>query len=637
MSAIRRLPDHVIDRIAAGEVVERPASAVKELVENALDAGATAIDIAIDQGGKRLIRVADDGRGIAPDDLALAVARHATSKLDGDDPTGIATLGFRGEALASIGAVSDLQVTSRTLDTDSAWSIRVDHGAVSAPRPAARGAGTLIEVRDLFQRVPARLRFLKSDSAETQAVADVVRRLALSHPEVAISLVSGGRILIEAPRGGDLAARARAILGAGFVSDTLKVDAARGPVRLGGLIGLPTVSRASTRDQYVFVNGRPVRDKLIAGALKAGFRDVVPHDRHGACVLFLDIAPAEVDVNVHPAKTEVRFRDGGFVRGFLVSAIRRTVEEAGLRPSQDARDALARAFTTAPPGAPSSGTATSPAHAAVDRGSAATRETLMTAMRPLDPAREPARQPSPSGFTEGAAVAYEAPMAGFDAVTSPAARIDGSADPAPQDMAAERHPLGAARAQVHGTYILAQTGDGLVIVDQHAAHERLVYERLKAGIAAEGVARQALLIPEVVDLPAADAARLLDHADTLSTLGLVVEAFGPGAVVVREVPALLGTFDIAALVRDLAEDIAGQGVAGEAETAAGARLAGRIDHVAATMACYGSVRSGRALRVEEMNALLRDMETTPNAGQCNHGRPTFIQLKLSDIERLFGR
>ncbi|MEO1197877.1 MAG: DNA mismatch repair endonuclease MutL [Pseudomonadota bacterium] len=607
-SEIRRLPDHVIDRIAAGEVVERPASAIKELIENALDANARVVDIAIEGGGKRLIRVSDDGRGMDANSLPLAVARHATSKLVSDDPTGIATLGFRGEALASIGSVSDLVITSRVKDTDSGWSIRVEHGAVSGPIPAARSAGTLVEARDQFSRVPARLRFLKSDTAETQAVADVVRRQALAHPDVAFSLVSSGKILIEAPAGGDLMARARAILGKSFVDDARAFDTGSGPVRLQGLLGLPTSSRASTRDQYVFVNGRPVRDKVLAGAIRAGFRDVVPHDRHAACVLFVDVAPEDVDVNVHPAKAEVRFRDAGKVRGTIVSGIRQSLEEAGLVPSREARTDLADAF------APGAGATRGPAspgwsgsYPRQDRPWPGVQVVLADAMRPL-------------GFADD-------PEPGFAPAAPPAAAIAERA--APDHDTAPSHPLGAARAQIHGAYIVAQTQDGLVLVDQHAAHERLVYEKLKAGIAAEGVARQGLLIPEVVELPAEDAARLIEHCPDLEPLGLVVEAFGPGAVVVREVPALLGTFDIAGLVRDLAEDLADQG--------ASARLDARIDHVAATMACYGSVRSGRALKPDEMNTLLRDMERTPNAGQCNHGRPTFVTLKLADIERLFGR
>ena len=595
---IRRLPDHVIDRIAAGEVVERPASVVKEVVENALDAGARDIEIVTERGGKALIRVTDDGVGIDKDALPLAVERHATSKLADDDPGAVTTLGFRGEALASIGSVSELEIASRTGDADPAWMIRVDHGAVIAPRPAALGSGTRIEVRDLFARVPARLKFLKSDNAESQAISEVVRRLALANPEVGISLVSNGRIVIDAPPvpDGDLGRRARQILGDGFARDSLGIEADREGVRLYGIAGLPTANRATSRDQYLLVNGRPVRDKVLLGAVRAGYRDVLPSDRHAALVLFIALDPGEVDVNVHPAKTEVRFRDAGLVRGLVVSALRHALED--MRPQAATAQTISALSAFRPGGSPGPSTPSWPRQA-----------------------------PSPAfapGFADAGALSAELIRPSAD-VRAPVPA--GPAPAAPEPVS--EHPLGAARAQVHETYVVAQTGDGLVIVDQHAAHERLVYERLKSGIARDGVARQILLIPEIVDLAPADADRLLDRAGELAALGLVVEPFGPGAVAVREVPAMLGDFNVGGLVRDLVDDIA--------DLDQSTRLEARIDHVAATMACYGSVRSGRRLQPEEMDALLREMERTPNSGQCNHGRPTFIELKLADIEKLFSR
>lgn len=602
---IRRLPDHVIDRIAAGEVVERPASVVKEVVENAIDASAGDIEIITERGGKALIRVTDDGIGIDRDALPLAVERHATSKLADDDPGIVTTLGFRGEALASIGSVSLLEIMSRAEGADGAWAIRVDHGAVIAPKPAALGAGTRIEVRDLFARVPARLKFLKSDNAESQAISDVVRRLALANPEVGISLVSNGRIVIDAPPVADagLARRARQILGDRFATDSLAIDVIRDGVRLHGIAGLPTANRATSRDQYLFVNGRPVRDKVLLGAVRAGYRDVLPSDRHAALVLFVELAPSEVDVNVHPAKTEVRFRDAGLVRGLVVSALRHALEDMRPRPAAtQSRSALAAFQAGSRPSA--------------SQAQASYRQASSEAFAP--------------GFADAGALSAELvrPSADIRPSTSSASAVSASMHDAAHLPAAD-HPLGAARAQVHETYIVAQTADGLVIIDQHAAHERLVYERLKGGIARDGVARQILLIPEIVDLAPADADRLVERADELSALGLVVEPFGPGAVAVREVPAMLGDFDVGGLVRDLVEDIA--------DLDQSTRLEARIDHVAATMACYGSVRSGRRLQPAEMDALLREMERTPNSGQCNHGRPTFIELKLADIEKLFSR
>ncbi|ESR27501.1 DNA mismatch repair endonuclease MutL [Lutibaculum baratangense] len=606
--AVRRLPDTIVDRIAAGEVIERPSSVVKELVENAVDAGARRIDVVVEAGGRRLIRVSDDGCGMDENDLVLAVERHATSKLPEGDLVDIRTLGFRGEALPSIGSVSRLTVTSRTPACDSAHQILVEAGARHAVAPAALSCGTIVEVRDLFAATPARLRFLKSETAENQAVSDVVRRLALAHPELGFTLTVGERNTLKtAPGLGDeaLRGRIRDVLGREFVENGLELLVEREGVRLSGLAGLPTWHHATTRHVFLFVNGRPIRDRALIGAIKAGYGDVMPRDRYPACVLFLDLDPREVDVNVHPAKSEVRFRDPGLVRGLLVSGLRTTLLAAG-PTSAPSRAADAMAAMQARPAAGYGGST------AGQGGWSA----------PYAPPRQATAYGPRNGFSE------ESPA--FQAFAPP------SADARPPEGEAESgeangfaHPLGAARAQLHETYIVAQTADGIVIVDQHAAHERLVYEGLKRQLAERGPVSQGLLIPEVVEMAPADAERLVEAADELARLGLRIEAFGPGAVSVTEVPSLLGDFDVKGLVKDLAEEIA--------EIGTSARLADRLDHVAATMACHHSVRAGRRLNPAEMNALLREMEETPNSGQCNHGRPTFVELKLGDIERLFGR
>jgi DNA mismatch repair protein MutL len=595
--AIRQLPEGIVNRIAAGEVVERPAAAVKELVENALDAGASRIDVLVGAGGRRLIRVADDGSGMVRDDLALCVERHATSKLSGEDLLDIRTLGFRGEALPSIGSVAQLTITSRHASEPHAWSLTVDAGDKGEVMPAALARGTRVEVEDLFSATPARLKFLKSDRAESSAVTDVVKRLALAHPTVAFSLADdegGTRTYAAQPFGeAGLLARIGDVVGRDFADNALAIDVSRHGVRLFGFAGLPTLHKATAASQFLFVNGRPIRDRLVLGALRGAYADVMPRDRHPAVALFLELDPHEVDVNVHPAKTEVRFRDSALVRGLIVSAI---------------RDAIARA---APTTATTIGSATISAFRLPAGRSAPARG--------YDWRASPAR-PFPSGFAESvqAAFAMDAP---------PAADARPAMDPVePDDL---DRPLGAARAQVHGTYVLAQTRDGIVIVDQHAAHERLVYERLKRQMAEVGIARQALLIPAVVELDSADAARLVGRADDLAGFGLVIEGFGPGAVVVRETPALLGEVDAEALVRDLAEHLAEWDTTDPLER--------RLLAVAATMACHGSVRAGRLLKPAEMNALLREMEATPGSAQCNHGRPTSVSLSLADIERLFGR
>ncbi len=597
---VRQLSESIVNRIAAGEVVERPASVVKELVENALDAGATRIDVLTDGGGRRLIRVTDDGEGMTRADLALAVERHATSKLKGDDLLAIDTLGFRGEALPSIGAVARLIITTRHKSEPHAWSLEVDAGKKSDVKPAALGQGTTVEVRDLFYATPARLKFLKTDRSEAEAVREVVRRLAMSRPDVAFTLAGEERAPVTWGAANDELGRLGDVIGPDFRANAVHVDAEREGVRVQGFAGLPTLSRANTLGQYLFVNGRPVRDKVLVGAVRGAYADYLPRDRHPLLALFVTLEAREVDVNVHPAKTEVRFRDGGLVRGLIVRALKEALARDGQRAATTGGSATIAAFR--------------PVAAMARRGSYDWRRS---------PARPPgyvsARSATALGFAEAAQAAFDVGEPSADA------RVD-SFEPAAELI---ERPLGAARAQVHETYIVAQTRDGLVIVDQHAAHERIVYERMKAAIGKVGVARQILLIPEIVELDEADTARLVARAGELARFGLVVEAFGPGAVAVRETPSMLGEVDVQGLLRDLAEHMA--------EWDDELPLERRLSHVSATMACHGSVRAGRRLKPEEMNALLREMEETPNSGQCNHGRPTYVELKLTDIERLFGR
>ncbi|MBF5078900.1 DNA mismatch repair endonuclease MutL [Paracoccus sp. NBH48] len=596
---IRQLDEATANRIAAGEVVERPASAVKELVENALDAGATRIEIAIQDGGKRLIRVTDDGCGMVPDDLPLALSRHATSKIDGTDLLAITSFGFRGEALPSLGAVGRLTITSRTRGGEGA-SIAVTGGRLDPLRPAAANCGTVVELRDLFFATPARLKFLRTDRAETQAVADTVRRLAMAEPYVGFSLTADGREIFraDAEQGelfGALTMRLTRLMGTDFIDNALPMDAERDGITLTGYAALPTYSRGAAVAQHLYVNGRPVRDKLLTGALRAGYMDVLAAGRHPAAVLFLECDPQMVDVNVHPAKAEVRFRDPQSARGLVVGSLRHAMAGAGHRASSTVGHATLQAVQVEPRPEPLAENRSDPRPAwQADRPSAAAVRTALDLQMP--------------GFAE-----------------TPSARFDPVAADAPMEDA----PLGAARAQIHENYIIAQTPDGLVIVDQHAAHERLVYERLKAQAQAAGIPAQALLIPEIVELSPADADRILFIAADLVALGLVVEPFGPGAVALREVPAMLARLDGRALIRDILDDLADQG--------ASDRLQARIDAVLSSMACHGSVRSGRRMGADEMNALLREMERTPKSGQCNHGRPTWVKLQLSDIERLFGR
>ncbi len=601
-SVIRRLPAGAVNRIAAGEVIERPAAVVKELVENALDAGAARIDIEIERGGKTRMVVSDDGCGMSADDLLLAIERHATSKLapgaDGDyDLLNIATMGFRGEALPSIGAAARLSITSRTDDGAGASRLDVEGGAVSGPAPVGfGGTGTRIEVRDLFYATPARLKFLKSDQAESSAVGEVVRRLAMARADVAFTLSSSGRktlnLAAEAADEKGRLARLAAIMGRDFGDNAIAVDATRDGARVSGFAGLPTYNRGLPDKQYLFVNGRPVRDKLIVGAVRGAYADFLARDRHPAIALFLDLPPQEVDVNVHPAKTEVRFRDAGVIRGLLVGALRHALAEAGHRAATTT-SAYALGKMTPQGEAPS--------FASVARANPFARDFQSPAF--ADRPRE------------------------FEGTDAPAAREGVSA--ATPEIPDTDYPLGAARAQLHNTYIVTQTNDGLVIVDQHAAHERLVYEKMKARLSEGRVPAQGVLIPEIVELTADEISRLAPRFDEFAELGLTMERFGEDAVMVRETPALLGEVDVKALVRSLADDLA---AIGESLT-----LKEKLEEVCSSMACHGSVRAGRRLNGEEMNALLRQMEATPHSGQCNHGRPTYVELKLADIERLFGR
>ncbi|MCW5690669.1 MAG: DNA mismatch repair endonuclease MutL, partial [Pseudolabrys sp.] len=589
---VRQLSEAVVNRIAAGEVVERPASVVKELVENALDAGATRIDVLTDGGGRRLIRVTDDGAGMTRADLELCVERHATSKLDGDDLLAIHTLGFRGEALPSIGSVARLTITTRHMSEPHAWCLSVDAGDKSEIKPAALGRGTTIEVRDLFYATPARLKFLKTDRSEGEAVREVVRRLAMSRPDVAFTLAGEERTPVTWSAAGEEEPLVRLgdVLGADFRANAIAINAEREGVRVEGFAGLPTLSRANSLGQYLFVNGRPVRDKLMVGAVRGAYADYLPRDRHPVLALFVTLPTSEVDVNVHPAKTEVRFRDAGLVRGLIVSALKHALAREGQRAASTGGGATIAAFRP------------------------------VTRRAPFDWRNSPSR-PTPWTPTQGnVALGFEeVAQAAFD-VGGPSAdaRVESFA-PAPDLI---DKPLGAARAQIHETYIVTQTRDGLVVVDQHAAHERIVYERMKAALDKSGIGRQLLLIPEIVELDESDAARLVARAADLERFGLVLEAFGPGAVAVRETPSMLGDVDVRGLVTDLAEHMA--------EWDDSLPLERRLLHVSATMACHGSVRAGRRLKPDEMNALLREMESTPNSGQCNHGRPTYVELKLGD-------
>lgn len=596
---IRQLPAETVNRIAAGEVIERPASVVKELVENAIDAGAREIDIVTATGGLSLIRVTDDGSGMDRANLDLAVERHATSKLPTDDLLDIRSLGFRGEALPSIGSVGYLSIASCQRGTRDGLEVVVDRGNKQTIKPAALNAGTRVEVRDLFSATPARLKFLKSERSENMAVSEVVKRLAMAHPEIGFALTTGERTGLRLPRAdlssNGLLQRLGRIMGRDFMADALPITGERDGIRVSGFAGLPTLHRPDPGQQFLFVNTRPVKDKLLIGAVRAAYGDLIPKGRYPLLALFVELPPQEVDVNVHPAKAEVRFRDAGRVRSLLIGALQYALENAG--------------------------------HRATARGGTLTVETFVVRSGPPAAAPHDDRAASlapvshlPHGFSD----AVQAPFAAF---AQPSADSSASTTEVAPDLL--DHPLGAARAQLHETYIVAQTRASVVIVDQHAAHERLVYERMKKMLGNGGVARQGLLIPAIVELGDDESAALIEKADELAELGLVLEGFGSGTIAVREVPALLGDTNIDGLVKDLAAEILdnGQGFA----------LRDRLEAVCSRMACHGSVRAGRRLTPAEMNALLREMEATPFSGQCNHGRPTYVELKLTDIERLFGR
>lgn len=611
---IRLLLENTINQIAAGEVIERPASAVKELVENSIDASAKNIDVVMVEGGRKLIRITDDGHGMSPDELALAVERHATSKLKEDDLSDIKTMGFRGEALPSIASVSRFTFKSRAAGSDQAWKIEIEGGKKGDVEPTALDCGSQVEVRDLFYSTPARLKFLKTDRTEFSQTLDVIKRLSMANPDIAFSLYDNERraFQVSAAQGELLDSRIRrlgAILGAEFTENALPINAERELMKLTGYAGLPTYNRGNAQHQYLFVNGRPVKDKLLNGAVRGAYMDFLARNRHPVLALFLEVPTHMVDVNVHPAKAEVRFRESGVVRGLIVGALRHALSEAGHRASTSVSNAALGSFT------PAAGRSTMPFHS----GSGQQNFQM---------------PPRLSGELSETSESYYAPLSdNHSSFTPPMGRNEeleretSTSFETQQDLT--QFPLGAARGQLHETYIVSQTENGIIIVDQHAAHERLVYERMKKHMTEGQVPRQALLLPEVVEIEEDAVARLMMRQEELSKLGLIFDAFGDGAIVVREVPALLGDTDIHGLIRDLADELA--------ELNQALALKEKLEEVCSTMACHGSVRAGRRLATAEMNALLREMEATPHSGQCNHGRPTYVELKLGDVERLFGR
>ncbi|WP_182419761.1 DNA mismatch repair endonuclease MutL [Bartonella sp. HY038] len=633
---IRRLSETMINQIAAGEVVERPASVVKELVENAIDAGATRIDIATAGGGKNLIRITDNGCGIMPDQLLLAVSRHCTSKM-GDDIHDIRALGFRGEALPSIASVSRLRLLSRHIDLDEGAEIIVTAGKIEGPRPAAVTKGTVVEVKDLFFATPARLKFLKTERAESTAISDVVKRIAIAFPHIRFTLSGPDRSLSEYAGStkdlDGLSVRLGQILGKEFSQNMVELNAEREGVKLSGFVGVPSFNRGNALHQFVYVNGRPIKDKTLSGAIRGAYSDAIAPDRHGVVALFITIDPQDVDVNVHPAKADVRFRDPGLVRGLIVGGIRSALQQSGIQPATTGASAMLSAFRTeqSTNAAMTNQMSGQPAHSSYQnkyyqgQNKGATYRPQSKAWTPQN--GQAFHRPLDDNHVSMPAKTDILLQEQLGAFMEPSADLRPNlVEPAIDQLNA---PLGAPRAQIHKNYIVSQTQDSLIIVDQHAAHERLVYEALKEALYDKPLPSQMLLIPEIVDLPQDDVDRLMNHANTLQKFGLGIEAFGEGALAVQETPAMLGEIDAQALIRDLADEVA------EHDTADG--LKSMLDYVAATMACHGSVRSGRILKAEEMNALLRQMEATPGSGTCNHGRPTYIELKLHDIERLFGR
>ncbi len=611
--SVIRLNETVVNQIAAGEVIERPASVIKELIENAIDAHSTRIDIVTSSGGKTMMRVSDNGHGMSVENLALAVERHCTSKLT-DDLMDIKSLGFRGEALPSVGSVSRLTITSRIKSDESAWKINVSGGKITGPSPAALSEGTVVEVSDLFYATPARLKFLKTDRAETNAITDVFKRVALAFPHIRFSISGDDRSSLDYPATTQFD-RLTQVLGKDFTENAMKIDAGREGVSLQGFSSVPTYHRGNALAQYFFVNGRPVKDKTLLGAVRGAYMDVLPRGKHPVLALFLDLDPHMVDVNVHPAKADVRFRDAGLIRGLIVGSLRQAIsadsEEDGPLTSRAGAEAMMGAFKTQQP--------------VGGQGFSGYQESFTNAYRPTS--REAQASKDWARPLDQAPQSYGAlneSQTGFDITGAPSGNVAHEIS----ETASSDFPLGAARAQLHKNYIVSQTEKGLVIVDQHAAHERIVYETLKSGME-NGIPSQLLLVPEIIDMPEEDVNRLAGFADEFQKLGLEIEAFGPGAIAVRATPALLGETNSQQLLRDLADEIA------EWNSAEG--LEAKLHHVAATMACHGSVRSGRLLKPQEMDVLLRQMESTPNSGQCNHGRPTFIELDLKDIERLFGR
>lgn len=611
---IRVLPPTLVNQIAAGEVIERPASVVKELVENAIDAGATRIDVMLEQAGKNRIIVEDNGKGMTKNELLLSLERHATSKLPDEDLFNIHTMGFRGEAVPSIASVSRMRLASRIKDESQGWAVQVEGGAVQEPEPAAQMQGTKIEVKDLFFATPARLKFLKSERSETQAIADMVKRLAMANPTVSFTLANEKKTYIRTDgRQGSLLdarlSRLKSLMGESFAENALPLDHQRDDISLTGFAALPTFNRGTSAEQYLFINGRPVRDRLLLGAVKGAYMDVLAQNRHPVVVLFIDLPTSQVDVNVHPAKSEVRFRDNAAVRGLIVGGIKRALSEAGFRASTTVADDALRRFAAG-------GSHTS-MPASYSRPSA-----FYT----------PHTQNEGQHFSEQAGLAFaaQAPVRQPHLMQAEQMPPQGkAAESVPGEPDYTAYPLGAARSQLHQTYIVAETENGIVIVDQHAAHERLVHERMKAQLAKSGVARQKLLLPEVVTLDEALTEKLLARQGELLEFGLAIEAFGPDTVMVRETPAMLGDMNVAQMVTELADNIREFGEA--------MALKDALEKLSGTMACHGSVRAGRNLNIAEMNALLRQMEATPLSGQCNHGRPTYVELKLADIETLFGR
>ena len=607
---IRLLPNGLINKIAAGEVIERPASAVKELVENSIDAGATKIEIIMRDGGRTFISVTDNGCGMSKQDLVLAVERHATSKLPNDNLDSISTLGFRGEALPSIGAVSRLSIKTRSKNMDTGWSINVTGGDIEAAKPSSLKMGTQVEIRDLFYATPARLKFLKTDRTETGRTIEVIRRIAMVNPKISFTLNDGTRTNIRFNGAqGNLPniklSRIGEVLGRDFEENSLLIEAGREGFILTGYAGLPTLNRRTSSHQFLFVNGRPVQDKLLYGAVRAAYSDFLAYDRHPLVVLFLDAPKSTLDVNVHPAKSEVRFQEPGLVRGLVIGALKKTLAEAGCQTSSSVSNAALGILNKSISKVASTGV----------RRSSQSYKTFNS---------------SQNNHLHSSLATNEITNEYLDLNSAPMARNNSTSNQSFESLnEIASFPLGAAQAQLHKNYIVAQTNEGFVIVDQHAAHERLVYEKMKIHLKEGGIKRQVLLIPEVVDLENAKIQRLLELKDDFTRLGLILEKFGEGAILVREIPSILGDINIKNLVIDIADELE--------EFGSSTVLEDKLGHICGTIACHSSVRSGRTLRIEEMNALLREMEATPHSGQCNHGRPTYVELKLSDIEKLFGR